>query len=232
MGIEIATRASSKTGLEIPPSFVVEYPTIRDLRNVFAGPTISTPYSEPTSKFHLVSGIPESTEDHVSAPENEDIVMVQSPAEDLSPAPSGRITLMQGRRSSGKPPFYPIADGTGSIATYLHLSPFKSKMSVYGIDSPYLRCPSRLTAEVGIPGAAKLIFEALMRVQPEGPFSIGGFSGGAMLSYEVCSQMAVAGRMVDRLLLIDMCCPRLVGAEDKPEVGWRIYQSIASRVGL
>lgn len=139
---------------------------------------------------------------------------------------------MQGRRSSEKPPFYLTADGTGSIATYLHLAPFKSKMPVYGIDSPYLRCPSRLTAEVGIPGSAKSIVEALIQAQPEGHFSIGGFSGGAMISYEVCRQLAAAGRSVDRLLLIDMCCPRPVGAEDKAEVGWKIYESMASQGGL
>ena len=159
-------------------------------------------------------------------------MVVQSPVEDNSPAPSTRITLMQGRRSTGKPPFYLIADGTGSIATYVYLPPFKSKMPVYGIDSPYLRCPSRLIAEVGIPGAAKFIVEALIQAQPEGSFSIGGFSGEAMFSYEVCRQSAAAGRIVDRLLLIDMCCPRPVGAEDKAEVGWKIYESIASQGGL
>ncbi|KAI4270686.1 MAG: hypothetical protein L6R38_007051 [Xanthoria sp. 2 TBL-2021] len=126
MGIEIAARASSETGLEIFPSFVVEHPTIGDLRNVFARPTTSTPHSEPISEFCLVASTPESTEDHVSASDSEDIVMVQSPVEDVSPAPNARITLMQGH----------------------------------------------------------------------------------------------------------MCCPRPVAAEDKSEVGWRIYQSIASQGGL
>ncbi|KAL8811792.1 MAG: hypothetical protein Q9200_001524 [Gallowayella weberi] len=231
MGIEIAARASSETGSEILPSFVVEYPTIGDLRNAYGQAITSISQSESTSEFCLVSSTPESTEDHVSGAESGDMVTLQSPEED-TPAPSARITLLQGRRSSSKPPFYMIADGTGSIATYLHLPAFKSKMPVYGIDSPYLRCPSRLTAEVGIVGVAKLIVEALVQAQPEGPFSIGGFSGGAMLSYEVCRQLAESRRVVDRLLLIDMCCPRPVGGEDKAEVGWRIYQSIADEGGL
>ena len=87
----------------------------------------------------------------IPAPETEEIVVVQSPVEDIPPAPSARITLMHGRRSSGKPPLYLNADGTGSIATYVYLPTFKSKIPVYGIDSPHLRCPSRLTAEVSIP---------------------------------------------------------------------------------
>ena len=53
-------------------------------------------------------------------------------------------------------------------------------MPVYGIDSPYLHCPSKLTAKVGIPGAAKLIVEALIQAQPERPYSILGFSSGAV----------------------------------------------------
>ena len=160
MGIEIA--ASNETGLDIPPSFVVQHPTIGDLRNAFARSTASTPHSEPNSELSLVASTPESTEDHTPALETEGMVIVQSPAEDDSSAPSARITLMQGRRSSENSPFYLIADGTGSIAIYLYLAPFKSKMPVYGIDSLYLRCPSRLIAEIGILGAVKFIVEALI----------------------------------------------------------------------
>lgn len=50
-----------------------------------------------------------------------------------------------------------------------------------------------------------------------------------MFSYEVCRQLAAAGRIVDRLLLINICCSRPVGADDKAEVGWKIYESIASQ---
>ena len=37
---------------------------------------------------------------------------------------------------------------------------------------------------------------------------------------------------MDRLLLINMCCPGPIGAGDKAEVGWKIYESIASQGGL
>lgn len=64
MGIEIAARANNETGPDIPPSFVVQHPTIGDLRNVFVRSTASTPHSEPNSEFSLVASTPESTEDH------------------------------------------------------------------------------------------------------------------------------------------------------------------------
>jgi zearalenone synthase (nonreducing iterative type I polyketide synthase) len=253
MGIEIAAGVNSSANVDLVPSFMMEYPTVGDLRNSFGqeGPRTSTPNPEPPSDYSIIGDTPESSAnstaasvENLSAPTEhdskahsskldieKDMVIVPSPVDDGSPAPSTRVTLLQGRASSGKRPFYLIADGTGSIATYIHLPPFKSKMPVYGIDSPYLRCPSRL-ATGGIEGAATYIVDALLKFQPEGPFSIGGFSGGAMVGYEVCRRLAAAGRSVDRLLLIDMCCPRPIGASDKAEVGWKVYESIANQGGM
>nr|C5H882.1 RecName: Full=Non-reducing polyketide synthase rads2; Short=NR-PKS rads2; AltName: Full=Radicicol biosynthesis cluster protein s2 [Floropilus chiversii]ACM42403.1 RADS2 nonreducing polyketide synthase [Floropilus chiversii] len=175
-------------------------------------------------------------------------VQPQAPAataadNDSSPAPSVRIMLLQGRPAKSRgaadgshapPPFYMIADGTGSIATYIHLaSSLQSKMPIYGIDSPFLRCPDRLTPEVGIPGAARLIVDALLKKQPDKdvPFWIGGFSGGAMVAYEVCRQLSAAGRPVDGLLLIDMCAPRQVAAvpEDDGEVGLAMFDAVSGQ---
>ena len=101
-----------------------------------------------------------------------------------------------------------MADGTGSIATYIHLPALKSKTPVYGVDSPFLRCPSRLTADVGIEGVARLVVQALVKAQPEGPFVIGGYSAGSIVAYEVARQLPAAGRNVNGLLIMDLCCPR------------------------
>ena len=76
MGIEMAARASNETGLNILPSFVIDHPTISDLRNAFTRPTTSTPHSEPISEFSLVASTPEFTKDQVSALETEEIVVV------------------------------------------------------------------------------------------------------------------------------------------------------------
>ena len=241
MGIEIAARANSTSRTDILPSFMIDYPTISDLRKTFALPPApanpenaaslpswDTPKpSTPTDSSGSVLHHPMSRTDITDSDREDELVMVNLPVKDIYPAPSTKVVLLQGRSFSGKRPFFLIADGTGSIATYIHLPSFSSNMPVYGIDSPYLRCPSELTEQVGIPGAAVHIVTALIKFQSEGPFSIGGFSGGAMLGYEVCRQLAAAGRVVDSLLLIDMCCPRPPGSEAKSDVGWKIYESIA-----
>jgi zearalenone synthase (nonreducing iterative type I polyketide synthase) len=104
-----------------------------------------------------------------------------------------------------------VCDGTGSISNYIHLLKNQFPLAVYGIDSPFLRCPSRFTPEVGIPGAAKYMVEALIKAQPNAglsePILIGGFSGGALFSYEMCRQLTDQGRRVDGLVVLDMRSP-------------------------
>lgn len=155
--------------------------------------------------------------------------------EDDSPLPQVRISLIQGRPTPGKPRFHIIADGSGSIATYIHLPPFKINLPVYGVNSPYLQCPSRFTAEFGIEEASKHIVEALMKAQPEGPFFLGGFSGGAILCYEVTRQLAALGRRVEGLVLIDMCCPRprpVSGtATQLFDVDVEVFESVTAHIG-
>ncbi|KAK0384631.1 hypothetical protein NLU13_8717 [Sarocladium strictum] len=149
-----------------------------------------------------------------------------------SPQPSVRLTLLKSQASaSTQPPFYFIADGTGSIGSYIHIpAHIRSAMRLCGIDSPYLRCPDRLTVDVGIPGAARPIVEAMVKKQQPGvPFWVGGFSGGAMIAYEVARQLAAAGHVVEGLLLIDMCSPRTESIPVKGDLGLAMFDAISRR---
>lgn len=148
------------------------------------------------------------------------------------PQASARIMLLHGRPKSGQTPLYLIADGTGSIATYLHLNPLQSNAPVYGIDSPFSRAPEHVST-AGIAGIATIVVTALMKARPEGPFRIGGFSGGGMLAFEVSRQLADAGRQVDGLLMIDIACPRseIVSSLIKvsPQAGFDMFQKMAAQ---
>lgn len=252
MGIEIAASVNSKTGKDIPAYFMIAHPTVGEVRKAFGGsfdqPTPAK-HEEPSNESDPAVLLDVPSSDSEAGAGGDGVLITSTPSSDFeelvvvkpdlphvdnaSPEPKARITLLQGRSSSGKPAMYLIADGTGSVATYIHLPSFRSKMPVYGIDSPYLQCPDRLIEpQAGIEGAAASIVEALIKFQPDGPLSLGGFSGGGMLAYEVCRQLANAARTVDRLLIIDICCPRPAGAPDKAELGWKIYESIASQTGL
>ncbi|KAK2786783.1 polyketide synthase pks13 [Onygenales sp. PD_12] len=265
MAIEVVATVKAESGLDLPATFVFEYPTIGDLRRAFgtekpkvpesnlssppssSEPSISpSPSPEPALASESASSVSSSMvvieKEHTAPLGYQETTKKQKkpPIEvdnDTSPAPTVRITLLQGRPGPDRIPFYMMADGTGTIATYIHLPAFKSKMPVYGIDSPFLRCPTRLTKEVGIEGVAKLIVDALMKAQPKGPLLIGGFSAGSIVAYEVCRQLGAAGRKVDGLVLIDMCCPRSslldeakMNSED--DASFAIFETAVSKDGL
>ncbi|KAJ6190544.1 conidial yellow pigment biosynthesis polyketide synthase [Penicillium mononematosum] len=268
MAIEVVATVKEETGLDLPATFVLDHPTIGDLRRVFGAGKSKTPKSKPISTPSSSrastpsSSSPEPTSISETASLGSSVVdiekddLITPPPErqdnntkqqgkppmnvigtDTSPAPTVRITLLQGRPGPKRTPFYMMADGTGTIATYIHLPAFKSKMPVYGIDSPFLRCPTRLTREVGIEGVAKLIVDALVAAQPKGPMMIGGFSAGAIVAFEVSRQLGRLGRQVSGLVLIDMCCPRssLLDEEkmnSEDDASFAIFENAVSKDGL
>lgn len=264
MAIEVVATVKEQSGLDLPATFVLEHPTIGDLRRAFGakskGPKSKPGSTNPSSSQSSIpsSPSPESMSETASSLgsslvdiEKEEILTppsealnhqgIKSPLEgvdvDTSPSPTVRITLLQGRPSPKRTPFYMMADGTGTIATYIHLPPFKSKMPIYGIDSPFFRCPSRLTKSVGIEGVAKLIVDALVAAQPTGPLMIGGFSAGSIVAYEVSRQLGALGRQVTGLVLIDMCCPRssLLDEEkmnSEDDASFAIFENAVSKDGL
>lgn len=257
MAIEVVA-AVKELGVDLPAAFVFEYPTIGELRRAFGGRDVEfleddisvAPSSDdedaisptPEEDFAPIS-VPESVSSFSSsAPsivhvEKEPVTPAPEVETDTSPPPSVRITLLQGRPNANKTPLYMLADGTGTVACYLHLRPFKSKQAVYGIDSPYFRCPSRMTSKVGIEGVAKLVVEALIKAQGAGPFMIGGYSAGCLVAFEVSRQLAAAGRKVDGLLLVDMCCPRSRRADQRTllaedEFSYAVFEAAVNRDGL
>jgi iterative type I PKS product template protein len=235
MSIEVVA-AVKELGVDLPATFVFNYPTIGDLRRAFSGSDAilrEDDYNEqvlgenessmcptPDEVFGATS-TPESVSSFSSSPSNFVRIEknprvpgleVKNVASALPPL-SARITLLQGRPNTSKTPLYMMADATGTVASYIHLRPFQSKQVVYGVDSPYFRCPSQMISNIDIEHVAKPIVDALIKAQGSGSFLIGGYSAGSLVAFEVSRQLAAAGRSVDGLLLIDMCCPRSLCAD-------------------
>ena len=62
-----------------------------------------------------------------------------------------------------------------------------------------------------------LVVTAIEQRQPSGPVTIGGFSAGARLSFEVARVLESRGRAVKLLALLDAPAPGCVGADLEPE---------------
>lgn len=303
MAIQICGTVNQETGVEIPPTFVFEYPTVGDLRAEFAGVEAASsvgsssgdevgddtdvtdadepaPAPVPAPKAKKVAPAPAPAPVAVekkaapapvkkaapkkpaaAAPVNPlEAMMKNLPAEikaqlpagadpaslvkdmsvfkfeeedpetiDYSTIPKAKIVLMQGKPTSKETPLFLIPDGSGTAATYIHLPPFPSGLPVYAIESPFLRCPGKLSRKTGIPGLAGLVVDAILKHRPNGPYLIGGYSGGATISYEVARQLAAKGKRLQGLLLIDMCSPRsMIDTIDSvPEQGLAVLMRLS-----
>ena len=243
MAIQIASAVNEKTGYDLEGSFLLECPSIGDLRRAFSdqknSSSVSTSQtgassplqedtdgtdvgsSDPESKAPLQAGIPTPVRIPVAhkADTKTDDMLIKDYSVfkfkeedqehiDLAAVPKAKVILMQGKPYSEEIPLFLIPDGSGTAGTYINLPRFKSGLPIYAIESPFLRCPAKLSRKAGIPTLAKMMVDAILKTRPQGPYLIGGFSGGATISYEICRQFAAAGRKVQGLLLIDMCCPR------------------------
>lgn len=100
---------------------------------------------------------------------------------------------------------YPLAQALGADQPFYGLAP-------YTFDG--LRVPPPLET------IARFHLESLRRIQPEGPYLLGGWCNGALVAYEVARQLHAQGQTVDLLLLV---VPLLPGHH-------RLVRSVISRL--
>ncbi|MEV5463023.1 type I polyketide synthase [Streptomyces sp. NPDC002788] len=114
------------------------------------------------------------------------------------------------REGSGRPVFL-VADAADSTLSYLALAD--------GLDTrrPVLGLEPRGVDGARIEEIAAFHVETLTGLQAEGPYTIGGWSFGAVVAHEMASQLARRGARVDLLVCLDAYMPgqagRRIGAD-------------------
>jgi len=120
--------------------------------------------------------------------------------------------LVELRASGSKPPLFFVHPGGGGVLCYFDLARcLGSDQPIYGFQAPgfYGEQPSHTRLE----DMAALYIEAMMTVQPEGPYLLGGWSLGGVIAYEMAQQLVAQGQSVGQLLLLD-AGPRGPSEED------------------
>ncbi|KAI0138095.1 acetyl-CoA synthetase-like protein [Hypoxylon sp. NC0597] len=102
-----------------------------------------------------------------------------------------------------KTPFWIIHPASGNVLVFIPLSRFLSDRPVYGLRARGVRMGERFFES--IPEMATTYFNAIKRVQPEGPYAIAGYSLGSSVAFEVAKMLIADGGDV-----------RFVGALDSP----------------
>lgn len=105
-----------------------------------------------------------------------------------------------------RPPFYCVHAVGGNVLTYMDLARHMgSDQPVYGLQAQGLdgkRQPHRTIQEM----AAHYVSE-IVKLQPEGPYSMGGSSAGGIVAFEMAQQLVAQGKKVGVLALFDTWGP-------------------------
>lgn len=101
-----------------------------------------------------------------------------------------------------RPPFFCVHPGGGNVLCYLQLSRhLGSDQPFYGLQAPGvdgIREPLTSVEEM-----AEEYVAAIREVRPEGPYSLGGWSVGGVVAYEMAQQLRTAGEDIASLVVID-----------------------------
>ncbi|ROV87534.1 hypothetical protein VMCG_10688 [Cytospora schulzeri] len=125
--------------------------------------------------------------------------------------PKARAVLLQGDPNAPNPALFLLPDGSGSASSYVNLPAIHIPGPVYGLDSPFLSNPSLFKAS--LPEITAMYIREIRRIQPHGPYKLGGWSIGGSYAFEAASQLIVNfGETVENLVLIDAPCPNRLPA--------------------
>ena len=140
-------------------------------------------------------------------------------------APERRFTHlvpMHDGEGGARRPFFLVAGMFGNVLNLRHLA------HLLGADRPFYGLQARglyggEAPHDSIEDAARDYIAEMRQVQPEGPYMVGGFSGGGITAYEIARQLEVAGEEVALCVLLDTPLPvrRPLSRRDRAVIQWQ-----------
>lgn len=199
--LSIMEAIKTQTGRTFPSSFLTDNPTLAAIETALCG-------SGPPPPAQLSKALGQIQKVNTGAP-------LPSPSPSSPPATQNRhfqarARLLQSGTSAGstEPALFLLPDGSGSASSYVGLPRLHLQGAVYGLDSPFLGDPAAFSHEVSLQRAAALYVDEIRRVQPHGPYQLGGWSIGGSYAFEAAAQLLRDhDEVVSRLVLIDAPCP-------------------------
>lgn len=111
-----------------------------------------------------------------------------------------------------KPPFHCVSWADGEVLAYARLAArLGPSRPVFGLRRE--RLDDRRPRFTRVEEMAAQYVEEIVGARPEGPYHLGGLSGGAVIAFEMARQLRAAGREVGALLLLEP--PRLEGRSER-----------------
>lgn len=123
-------------------------------------------------------------------------------AEASRPAPLP--VLIRGNPAKDSRNIFLLPDGSGSAMAYARLSAPAPDCCLYSMHSPFLEDPGGYTCTVE--DLSAIWARGIQKVQPHGPYRLGGWSAGGYYAFEVMKYLQSQGEVVDKIILIDSPC--------------------------
>ncbi len=116
------------------------------------------------------------------------------------------LVAMHGGEGGPKTPFFLVAGMFGNVLNLRHLA------HLVGADRPFYGLQARglfgdAAPHATIEEAAADCLTEIRQVQPEGPYLLGGFSGGGLTAWEIGRQLRAMGEEVALMVLLDTPMP-------------------------
>ncbi|KAK4104197.1 ketoacyl-synt-domain-containing protein [Parathielavia hyrcaniae] len=211
MSLSILGLLREKTGLTIPADLFVANPSLKQVERALA---IHPPPKKESSQK------PQPKKQQAVAPAKKQHPRigpdVPCPAKPPRPAhivddyPDRKATsvLLSGNQRTATKQLFMIPDGSGSATSYQEIANVGGGWAVYGLFSPFLRTPHEY--KCGVYGMATKFIEEIKRRQPQGPYSLAGWSAGGIIAFEIANQLIKAGEEVENLIIIDAPSPVMI----------------------
>lgn len=196
LSIKTLSEFQEETQIELPAAFFTEHQTVAAAQRELDGPLDEPMRSLSPVKKLLAAIIPTAKTTSLS-PRQQKIETAVS-----------RSVLIQGQSRSRTAPLFMTTDGSGTVESYIHLSALPEGRRIYALESPFLDDPD--TFDLSIEEMASIFVRTIRRIQPHGPYLIGGWSAGSIYAYEVAHRLTREGETILALVVIDMRAPSLI----------------------
>lgn len=215
MAITVIASIRREIGVELPGSFFLENPTVADAVKALGGKSggghADIPDSSPTPMSNDDGISVSGSLDDVKELAKVELAKVEVPLVKSRNIPAASTMLLQRSTSSDDVPLFLIADGTGSVSSYVQLLPLAGDRRVYGVESPFSRDSSTFS-NCTVEELAESFTNAIRTAQSTGPYMIGGFQLGAIYAFEVSKSLIASGETVLGLVIGSSPAPSLASA--------------------
>lgn len=201
LSIKIISEFQQETQIELPAAFFADHQTVAAVREELDGALETTePEGIPRSQSPVIKSHPPVTPAAKTTSESTRQHKIDSAV--------SRAVLIQGQSRSRAAPLFMTTDGSGTVESYIHLSALPQGRRIYGLESPFLECPE--VFDLSIEEMASIFVRSIRKIQPHGPYLIGGWSAGSIYAYEVAHRLTREGETILALIILDMRAPSLI----------------------